>query len=80
MRRVVRRACAVVRRGLGARAPRRAPCVRRGAPWFGGVGGWHWLHQMQQSRDEVAKGWPGCDPVEFLWDGTESMPKGRFVS
>ena len=56
MRRVVRRACAVVRRGLGARAPRRAPCVRRGAPWFGGVGGWHWLHQMQQSRDEVAKG------------------------
>ena len=77
MRRVVRRACAAVRRGLGARAPRRAPCVRRGSGgWVGGIG----FTKCNKVATKSQKGWPGCDPVEFLWDGTESMPKGRFVS
>ena len=63
VRRVVRRACAVVRRGSGG--------------WVSGIG----FTKCNKVATKSQKGWPGCDPVEFLWDGTEeSMPKGRFVS
>ncbi len=62
VRRVVRRACAVVRRGSGG--------------WVGGIG----FTKCNKVATKSQKGWPGCDPVEFLWDGTASMPKGRFVS